>query len=131
LGGNETHPPDDPLWRDEYVKQLLTLRQVRNPSEQKEARRRAAQEGRKKARDEFKALEAKTQTMVANGEMTEFQREDYLAEHVTGVEKVHWKNKSLTRRIEAYETGNMESIRLQEAQQRASEADAQTQLHYR
>jgi hypothetical protein len=131
LGGNETHLVNDPLWGDEYVKQLLTQRQVRNPSEQKEARRRAGQEGRKKARDEFEALEAKTRTMVANGEMTEDQRENYLAEHLTGVAKIHWKNKSLTRKLEAYETGNMESIRLQEARQQASEPDAQTKLHYR
>jgi hypothetical protein len=130
VSGNETHPANDPLWEDEDVKQLLTQRQVRNPSEQKEARRRAGQEGRKKAREEFEVLEAKTTMLVANGEMTEDQREDYLAEHCTGVEKIHWKNKSLTRRIKVYEAGNTESIRLQDAQLQAREADAQAELHY-
>jgi hypothetical protein len=130
LGGNETHPANDPLWEDEDVKQLLMQRQVQSEEERKEAKRKAGQEGRKKAKDEFEALEAKTRIMVANGEMTEDQREDYLAEHCTGVEKILWKNKSLTRRIKAYEMGNAESIQLQDVQQKINEADAQAHLHY-
>jgi hypothetical protein len=41
------------------------------------------------------------------------------------MEKIHWKNKSLERRIKVYQTGNGESIQLQDAQQQAREADAQ------
>jgi hypothetical protein len=54
--------------------------------------------------------------MIMNGEMIEGQQEDYLAEYSTGMDKIHWKNKSLIRRIEVYETGNVESTRLQDAQ---------------
>jgi hypothetical protein len=49
---------------------------------------------------------------MINGEMTEDQREDYLTEYYTDMEKILWKNKSLIRRIKVYEMGNTESIQL-------------------
>jgi hypothetical protein len=40
-------------------------------------------------REEFEILEAKTKTMIINEEMIENQREDYLIEYYTDMEKIH------------------------------------------
>jgi hypothetical protein len=104
---------------------------VRNESEQKEARRKASQEGRRKAKEEMEILKDKTKKKVEMGEMTEDQRDDYLASLLTGVAKLQFENNSLKRRLKAYETGNSETIQLQDARQQASKAAEEAHYHQR
>lgn len=124
VGGDAEHPPDDELWHDKDVVPLLVKRKKLAPDQQKKARTEAVRRRREQEKLEFQNLEERTLQAVAEGTMTEAERDDFLAERLSGYAQQQYKIKCLQRRLTAFQEGNIESTLLEDAAKKENELTA-------
>ena len=102
LGGNDTHPRDDPLWETPEVEELVSFRVPMTAEEKKLNQKRKNAEAYKKSKDNMAELRARLAEHLAEGRMTQDDVDSVLLSRLHGQYRVKYREGiSERKRLEA------------------------------
>ena len=97
IGGNATHPKDDPLWDTEEMRLLLRRRGIMTEEEKKSRLRQKNHESYLKSKEKIEQTKAEVAEYVAEGKLDQAKADNIIRSRLRGYYRAQFENEIIAR----------------------------------